>query len=123
MTTSASFTRAMKSALSRGPPGQITTSPSFRSGSRCSGFCTNSAPSGITMRTADLLRSGLGAREAPGVAHVRPHVGLAVGEDLLDVVAIVVEPLGEEVLDRERADGRMAARAAEVGGAQALDQR
>lgn len=52
-------------------------------------------------RSRNLL---LGAGEAPGVAHVRPHVGLYIRERLAEMVAVVVHPLVQQVVDREAAD-------------------
>ena len=40
-------------------------------------------------------------REPLGVAHVRPHTRLHLGEDMAHVVAVVVDPLVEEVADPE----------------------
>ncbi len=52
-------------------------------------------------RSRNLL---LGAGEAPGVAHVRPHVALYIRERLAQMVAVVVDPFVKQVLDREPAD-------------------
>src|SRR5262249_37342975 len=147
-TTSASLTRSMKSALSFGCPGETTSSPRRRRGSRCSGFWTNSAPSGMTMRTVGLLISDgvgdvgtlspsdqwgrlprvsqgvsrLGPGEAPRVAHVGPDVRLDVREDLPMVVAIVVDPLGQEVRDGEPTHGGMAAGPTEIAVVEPIDE-
>src|SRR5262249_47134345 len=125
----------MKSALSFGCPGETMSSPRRRRGSRCSGFWTNSAPSGMTMRTVGLLisdgvamrglwhrpisggarpgspraASRLGPGEAPRVAHVGPDVRLDVREDLPMVVAIVMDPFSQEVRDGEPTHGGMPA--------------
>src|SRR5688572_10001373 len=92
----------MKSALSRGPPALMATSPSFRRGSRCSGFWTNSAPSGMTMCRRPAMGSGL--REALGVPHVGPRVGFDVRLQLAEVVAVVVDPLLEQLPDGQPPD-------------------
>src|SRR6185295_8192331 len=51
--------------------------------------------------------SGVGLDEPPGVAHLRPDPGLADGEHLLDVVPVVMDPLAEEIADRQLADRLM----------------
>src|SRR5262249_40425685 len=108
----------------------------------------NSAPSGMTMRTVGLLISDgvgdvgtlapsdqwgrlprvtqgvsrLGPGEAPRVAHVGPDVRLDVREDLPMVVAIVVDPLRQEVRDGEPTHGGMAAGPTEIAVVEPIDE-
>src|SRR5712691_4532979 len=70
-------------------------------------------------RSRDLL---LGAGEAPGVAHVRPHVGLYIRERLAQMVAVVVHPFVKQVFDREAADVGMHAATLLLFGAQGPNQ-
>src|SRR5207253_10201654 len=53
------------------------------------------------------------------VTRVRPGPGLHVGEDLLDVVPVVVHPLLEEIGHAEPPDLGMLPAALEVGGGEA----
>ncbi len=59
-------------------------------------------------------RFQLRLREALGVAQVRPGVGLHVGEDLADVVTVVVDPLVEQVDEPQVANGGMIAPMSQV---------
>src|SRR5215469_14009608 len=54
-----------------------------------------------------------GEGEALRVAHLRPHVRLHVGEDLADVVPIVVHPLVQHIAHAEIADLRVPSTALE----------
>src|SRR6267142_1800653 len=66
------------------------------------------------------------SRELLRVAHVRPGPGLHIGENLLDVVPVVVHPLLEEIFHAKPPHLGMLAAALEVGGREApplrLDQ-
>src|SRR5207237_4311723 len=63
------------------------------------------------------------ARELLAVAHGRPHVRLHVGQGLADVVAVVVDPLLEQIPDPQEADLGVLAAAIEIGLAQAAHER
>src|SRR6266568_27019 len=65
-----------------------------------------------------LLRAG----EAPGVPHVRPHIGLHVAKRLAQMVAIVVDPLVHQVLDRKPSHLRMGAATLELLGPERPDE-
>src|SRR6266478_5153050 len=56
------------------------------------------------------------------IAHVRPGPGLHIGEDLLDVVPVVVHPLLEEIFHAKPPDLGMLAAALEVGGGEAAHE-
>src|SRR6266540_813817 len=60
--------------------------------------------------------------EAARIPHPRPDVGLHVAQDLFDVVAVVMEPLVQQVANRQLADVRMLARALKLGRRQACDE-
>src|SRR5919199_1213174 len=55
-------------------------------------------PSGGDARRSDAIV------EQPGVAHLRPDARLAVRQQLPDVIAVVVDPLAQEVADPQLAD-------------------
>src|SRR5262249_11214772 len=78
----------------------------------------NRAPTRGSGRVPDI--SGLG--EALGVAHVGPDERLDVGQDLPEMVPVVVHPLVEEIADPQVPDARMLAAPAEVARLEAPDQ-
>lgn len=54
--------------------------------------------------------------EAPGVAHMRPDIGLDVRQELVKVVPVMMDLLGQ-VPHAQAADSRVMAAAGEVDGA------
>src|SRR5262245_39562630 len=72
------------------------------------------------------LRGGSAAALLAGklltVPHVGPGIGLDVGEDLLEMVPIVVNPLVEEIAHAQVADRGMLAAAPEIAGAEPADE-
>src|SRR5437763_888376 len=83
---------------------------------------TISTPRCCVSRRRDAGRRRSARGEALAVAHVRPDVGLDVGQDLAEVVAVVMDPFVEEIADRQIADLRMVAAARQIRLAQALDE-
>ena len=70
----------------------------------------------------DTDRPRLTRGEAAGVAHVGPRERLDVGEQLTEMIPVMVDPLVEQVADGQKPDLRVVAPALEVGGAEAGDQ-
>src|SRR5690242_11003943 len=61
-------------------------------------------------------RRGLTRGKAAGVTHVRPRGRLDVGQQLSQVVPVVVNPLVQEIAHPEMADLRVEASAREIAG-------
>jgi hypothetical protein len=62
-----------------------------------------------------LLAGARHGQEPLAVAHAREDVALDIGENLADVVPVVVDLFVEQVLHGQEADGRMLAAEGEVG--------
>src|SRR3954454_15382134 len=60
--------------------------------------------------------------ESPGVAHLSPDSTLGHGQQLPNMVSVVVDPFAKELVDAERANGRMKTDAGEVVGSQAAEK-
>src|SRR2546428_3377754 len=60
--------------------------------------------------------------EALGVAHAGPNERLDVGHHLLEVIAVVVDPLVQKVADAKVTDGRMLTTPREISLPQALHE-
>src|SRR5207248_1806767 len=83
-------------------PGSLATSGTSRI-SRTAQGSRAAAPSRAVKSAHPLRVESVRLGEALGVAHVGPDVRLDVGPDLLDVVAVVVDPLVEQVVYPQRA--------------------
>src|SRR3954454_24523619 len=60
--------------------------------------------------------------ESPGVAHLSPDSTLGHGQQLPDMVSVVVDPFAKELVDAEGADVRVKAQAGKVLRSQAADK-
>src|SRR5436189_1084317 len=52
--------------------------------------------------------------ESPGIAHLSPDSTLGHGQQLPDMVSVVVDPFAKELVDSERADVSMKTHAGEI---------
>src|SRR4030095_516715 len=107
-TGSAGASTATVSWNTAGPMECSSGSPmlEYSSSAACSCIAPPSRANPSVLFAAELLR----------VAHVRPRPRLGIPEDLLDVVAVVVDPFLEEIFHAQPADLGMLAAPGEIAG-------